>query len=100
MAETQPDTPVSLLLPMGVLALVHALALAIGTRGTGPGSAFGGWGTANLTAALIALVAFALILRRHRDGRDTPDPVTLAWALAAADLGAMVIAALVLRPWG
>lgn len=104
---TEPDpqhgqeTPLPLVLPMGLLALVHAVALGLGTSGEGERLAsFGAWGQVNIGAALAALVAFALILRRYREGHARPDPTTLAWAVAAADLAAVLIAAVVLRPLG
>jgi hypothetical protein len=100
MPESEHDTPLALVLPLGVLAVVHALALALGSgSAAGPGPAFGAWGQVNITAALLSVVAFALILRRHREAKRRPDPVTLAWAVAAADLAAMVVAAALLRPW-
>jgi hypothetical protein len=100
MTQAEPETPLSLLLPLGVLALLHALALALGTgAGPGPAGSFGAWGRVNITAAMLAVVAFALILKRHRDGKPRPNLPTLAWAVAAADLGALVVAAAVLRPW-
>jgi hypothetical protein len=95
MSEPRHDIPLTLVLPLGVLAIVHALALALGSGG----AALGPWGQANVTAALLAVVAFALILRRHREGRARPDPITLAWGIAATDLAAMVVAAAILRPW-
>jgi hypothetical protein len=99
MDEPHPEVPLQLVLPVGVLGVVHALGLALATGGSGKGSAFGAWGQANVTAALVAVVAFAVIVRRHREGRSRPDPRSLAWAVAATDLAAMVVAAVVLRPW-
>ena len=93
------EIPLMLVLPLGVLAVVHAVALGLGSGGA-HGASFGPWGQVNVTAALVAVVAFAVILRRYREGRDRPEPQTLAWAVAAADLAAVVIAAVVLRPFG
>lgn len=91
--------PLQLVLPVGILALVHALALALASGGSGQGSAFGAWGQVNVTAALVAIVAFAVIVRRQREGHSRPDPRMLAWAVAAADLATLVGAAAILRPW-
>ena len=100
MDEDGHDFPVALILPLGVLVAVHAIALAIGTRGgTAGGASFGAWGQVNITAALLAVVASTLIFKRYRDGRHRPDPVMLARAVAAADLAVLVVAAAVLRPW-
>jgi hypothetical protein len=99
MADEHPEIPLALVLPLGVVAAVHALALALGS-GSAAGASFGTWGRVNVTAALLVIVVFAVILRRHRSGDARPDPGMLAWALAAADLAAMVVAAMVLRPWG